>query len=56
MQGAGKIGPFLEERYGKDSIALIWDEGGMGFDSKIYGEGRTFAMPATGEKGFANVK
>ncbi len=56
VRGAGAIGEFLEERYGKDSIALVWDEGGMGFDSAIYGKGRTFAMPATGEKGFANLK
>jgi len=55
-QGAGAIGAFLEARYGPESLALVWDEGGMGFDSAIYGEGQTFAMPATGEKGFANLK
>ena len=29
-RGAGHIGPFLEKRYGPNSLALILDEGGMG--------------------------
>lgn len=31
-RGAGTIGPFLEERYGKYGIALLLDEGGMGLE------------------------
>lgn len=31
-RGAGTIGPYLEKLYGKWSMALILDEGGMGLD------------------------
>lgn len=31
-RGAGTIGPFLEERYGEQSMAIILDEGGMGLE------------------------
>ena len=29
-EGAGHIAPYLEEKYGKDSMAIILDEGGLG--------------------------
>lgn len=31
-RGAGTIGPYLENLYGFNSMALILDEGGMGLD------------------------
>jgi Gly-Xaa carboxypeptidase len=31
-RGAGTIGPFLEQRYGRDAMALLLDEGGMGLE------------------------
>lgn len=52
-RGAGSIAKHLEERYGKDSMAMILDEGGMGLqhveDSSLY------ALPAVMEKGHVNI-
>lgn len=50
-QGAGSLGPFVLEKYGKDSIAIIVDEG-AGLSEKW---GQLFAMPGTGEKGSIDV-
>ncbi|KAH9815662.1 Peptidase dimerization domain [Teratosphaeria destructans] len=50
-QGAGRIAAFLIERYGKDSIAAIVDEG-AGLSNNW---GLTFATPGVGEKGYTDV-
>ncbi len=47
-RGAAGIGKHLEERYGKNGIAMIVDEGGSGLDERY---GREFAKPAMAEKG-----
>lgn len=52
-EGAGEISKYFESVYGKDGIAFIVDEGGLGI-GETYGRG--FAMPATGEKGYLDVK
>ena len=50
-QGAGHLAPFLLDRYGKDSIAAIVDEGnGYG-----HSYGGVFAAPGVGEKGYIDV-
>ncbi|GAA5928677.1 M20 family metallopeptidase [Sporobolomyces koalae] len=51
--GAGHINQYLEEKYGKDGIAVIVDEGGLGLGEQF---GANFAIPATGEKGYVDVK
>ncbi|KAH9904164.1 carboxypeptidase S [Xylariomycetidae sp. FL2044] len=51
-RGAGEIGPYLEELYGPDSMALILDEGGMGLqllDDTLY------ALPGVMEKGHVDI-
>ncbi|KAF4974956.1 hypothetical protein FZEAL_8219 [Fusarium zealandicum] len=51
-KGASKIGDFLTERYGNDSLALILDEGGSGIqliDDTLY------VLPAVMEKGHVNI-
>lgn len=53
LQGAGKLAEYLEEELGRDSVAFIVDEGGLGV-GEMYGRG--FALPATGEKGRIDVK
>jgi len=50
-QGAGQLAPFIEERYGKDSIAAIVDEG-AGFEEQW---GSVFSTPAVAEKGYTDV-
>lgn len=50
-QGAGHIAPWLEEKYGHDSMLMIIDEGSGSQD--IFGT--NFALPATGEKGYLDV-
>lgn len=50
-EGAGHLAPFLLERYGKDGIAVIVDEG-AGIQSAW---GSVFAMPGVGEKGYIDV-
>lgn len=52
-QGAGHIAPFLEERYGRDGILLLVDEG-TGLEDDAWGRG--FAVPASREKGYLDVK
>lgn len=47
-KGALFIAEWLEKKYGIGGVELIVDEGGLGL-SDVYG--RTFAMPALGEKG-----
>lgn len=53
LEGAGHIAPYLESIYGKDGIALIVDEGGLGL-GEMFGAG--FASPSTGEKGYLDVR
>ncbi|KAF8886951.1 hypothetical protein BD779DRAFT_542480 [Infundibulicybe gibba] len=50
-QGAQNIGPYLENLFGKNGIAMIIDEGGMGLES-LYGT--EFALPGIAEKGHAD--
>lgn len=50
-QGAGHLAPFLLERYGKDGLEAIVDEG-SGYEDAW---GTTFAKPGTGEKGYTDV-
>lgn len=52
LQGAGHIAPKILEAYGKDSIALLVDEGG-GFGQEY---GTVFATPGVAEKGSTNVR
>ncbi|OTB02526.1 hypothetical protein M426DRAFT_322621 [Hypoxylon sp. CI-4A] len=52
-RGAGHIGPFLEQRYGPNSIALILDEGGMGL--QLLGNDTLYALPAVMEKGHVDI-
>jgi Gly-Xaa carboxypeptidase len=50
--GAYHMGQWLEAKYGKESMALIVDEGGgMG---EVYGQ--MFALPAVAEKGYLDVE
>ncbi|RMZ30449.1 hypothetical protein D0859_05455 [Hortaea werneckii] len=50
-QGAGKLAEFLLQRYGRDGVAALVDEGaGM---LKMWGT--TFALPGVGEKGYTDV-
>lgn len=49
--GAGHLAPELEKRYGKNSIALILDEGGNGVQVLSGDEEVVYALPAVGEKG-----
>ncbi|ODV91457.1 hypothetical protein CANCADRAFT_71203 [Tortispora caseinolytica NRRL Y-17796] len=50
--GASQLAPFIEKRYGRDSLALILDEG----DGIHELAGTFFAHVATSEKGFANIR
>lgn len=50
-QGAGHLASFLLERYGKDGVAAIVDEG-MGYQ-EAFGTG--FAVPGVAEKGYTDV-
>jgi len=51
-EGAGSLAPVILDRYGKDSIAVIVDEG-AGLSEKW---GQLFATPGTGEKGSIDVE
>lgn len=51
-EGAGELSKVIEEKFGKDGIAFILDEGGLGI-GEMYGA--AFALPATGEKGYLDV-
>ena len=46
-QGAAYIADYLLERYGKDSLEFIIDEGGSEIKDAY---GTTFALPGTAEK------
>lgn len=50
-QGAASLSKFIEDRYGKDSLAVIVDEG-AGFEKTW---GTLFAKPGTAEKGYTDV-
>ncbi|KAI1482458.1 hypothetical protein K445DRAFT_313402 [Daldinia sp. EC12] len=52
-RGAGHIGPYLEKRYGPDSLALVLDEGGMGL--QLLGNDTLYALPAVMEKGHVDI-
>lgn len=52
-QGAGRIAPFLEARYGKDGALLLVDEGTGTVDGLWGGQ---WALPANAEKGYLDVK
>ncbi len=53
FRGARYISKHLEDTWGKDSIDLIIDEGGLGI--KEMG-GATFALPGLGEKGKNDIQ
>ena len=48
LYGATRISALLEERYGKNGIELILDEGGNGLNDDF---GTLMALPALAEKG-----
>lgn len=50
-QGAAKLAPFILDRYGSDSLAVIVDEG-AGISDEW---GLTMATPGVGEKGYTDV-
>lgn len=52
LQGAGKIGQHLTERYGDNGIAMILDEGGLGM---IPLGNVTYALASVVEKGHVDV-
>jgi Gly-Xaa carboxypeptidase len=52
VKGAKNLGIWLEEKYGKDSIAMLVDEG----SNAQYLWGQLFAMPAVAEKGMLDVE
>ncbi|KAG1905205.1 uncharacterized protein F5891DRAFT_677915 [Suillus fuscotomentosus] len=51
-EGAGHLARYLEETYGRDSFALLLDEGGHYTDMG----GIVFAAPSTSEKGYLDVE
>ncbi|WRT67354.1 uncharacterized protein IL334_004325 [Kwoniella shivajii] len=51
-RGQGHIAPFLEERYGKDGLLMVIDEGSGTLDD-FYGA--PFAIPGMGEKGYMDI-
>lgn len=68
-RGQGHIAPFLEERYGNDGLLMVIDEGFGTSDnvSRLAGlfcfvtdsvqwHDAPFALPATGEKGYLDIK
>ncbi|KAF5336103.1 hypothetical protein D9611_006330 [Ephemerocybe angulata] len=52
LQGAGELYKVLEQKYGKDGIAMVVDEG-MGYSEQY---GTYIAGPGIGEKGSLNVQ
>lgn len=53
LHGARHIGEYLEDRFGKDSIYAVIDEGpGITIDSMTK---TIFAIPGTGEKGYVDI-
>lgn len=53
-EGAGHIQKHLESTYGKDGVAVIVDEGGLGVGEQF--GAKNMAIVATGEKGYVDVK
>ncbi|RDW86227.1 Gly-Xaa carboxypeptidase [Aspergillus mulundensis] len=62
--GAARIAPVLEERYGKDGVELILDEGGGGLTTlrslsptgeTVEDESVIYALPDVGEKGAVTI-
>ncbi|GAA6027280.1 hypothetical protein JCM8097_002553 [Rhodosporidiobolus ruineniae] len=51
--GAGELAKVIEQRYGKDGVAFLVDEGGMGVAESAYGF--PIALPAMTEKGYLNA-
>jgi Gly-Xaa carboxypeptidase len=51
-RGAAHIAAALEKNFGRDSIAMVMDEGGMGLET--VGE-TVYALPAVAEKGYMDV-
>ncbi|KDR84553.1 hypothetical protein GALMADRAFT_262764 [Galerina marginata CBS 339.88] len=51
-RGANNIGKYLEEKYGKNGIGMIVDEGGMNIETAY---GTEFALPGIAEKGYLNA-
>lgn len=52
IEGAGHLARYLEETYGRDSFALLLDEGSLYTDMG----GIIFATPSTSEKGYLDVQ
>lgn len=52
IEGAGHLAQYLEETYGRDSIALLLDEGDLYTDIG----GTVFATPSISEKGYLDVQ
>ena len=52
LRGAGQIGEYLEDTWGKNGIELILDEGGMGLQT--IGD-YTYARPGVAEKGYVDI-
>ncbi|KAJ9120378.1 hypothetical protein QFC24_005335 [Naganishia onofrii] len=50
--GAAALGKHLEQKYGKDSMLMLVDEG-SGLEERY---GQTIAEPSTGEKGYLDVE
>ncbi|WWC90563.1 uncharacterized protein L201_005499 [Kwoniella dendrophila CBS 6074] len=50
--GASHLGQWIEEKYGKDSIAILVDEG----NELEEAWGQLFAAPAVGEKGYMDLE
>ncbi|KAG2121174.1 hypothetical protein BD769DRAFT_1361534 [Suillus cothurnatus] len=57
IEGAGHLARYLEETYGRDSFALLLDEGGT-WTKSLYMDmgGIVFATPSISEKGYLDVK
>lgn len=51
-RGAAYLAAHIEKKLGKDSVAMIMDEGGMGINT--VGD-VAYALPATAEKGFLDI-
>ncbi len=54
MRGAGPIATYLEERFGRDSMVLLIDEGGSGME--VVGGDTLYALPGITEKGHADMQ
>ncbi|KIM38611.1 hypothetical protein M413DRAFT_447607 [Hebeloma cylindrosporum] len=52
-RGANNIAKYLEQKYGKNGISMIVDEGGMNLET-VYG--KEFALPGIAEKGYMDAE